>query len=176
MSKGLVIKSNILEFKSVAHRSVKIIQGDLKELTRENYQKFKKKLLKDGICRPAVLWKNEKNELCVLDGTQMVRTLEAMENEGFKVPLMPSVLINASDEKAAREILLSLISQYGTVTTQGLVEFAGNIGLDLPDLQNDFNIPGINFKTVSDEYTKDHTDKEKTQKKLTKCPKCEYEF
>jgi hypothetical protein len=105
----------------------------------------------------------------------MVRTLEAMENEGFKVPLMPSVLINASDEKAAREILLSLISQYGTVTTQGLVEFAGNIGLDLPDLQNDFNIPGINFKTVSDEYTKDHTDKEKTKKQVT-CPNCDHKF
>ena len=122
-----------------------IIQGNLKELKVENYEKLKGNILKFGICSPWHVWDHKgKNE--VLDGTQRTRTMQKMREEGYKIPKLPVTYIKAKTKKEAKEIILSLVSQYGNLTSEGLYEFMSEAGISMGELQASFSFPEINFK------------------------------
>lgn len=165
-TKNIRINSSVTD--RVSHYTLKIIQGDLKELRQADYLKFKKSILKDGFIDPIDVWENESGELSVVGGTQRTRMLSALENEGYQIPLIPVNRIKAGSLKEACEIVLTLASQYGKITNQGLLEFATCAGFsDLKEIEDSFSLPEIKFDKIADEFTKDHTDK-----KPRKCPRC----
>ena len=96
------------------------IQGNLKDLSKENYLKLKKSILKHGFAFPFHAWKSP-DGLKILDGTQRQRTLRSMRDEGYYIPKLPVDFIHAKDEKEAKELILANISEYGNMTGQGLL-------------------------------------------------------
>jgi len=97
-------------------------QGDLKELTEENYEKLKKTILRQGFSEPISIWEHE-GKKNMLNGHQRHTTLVRMEKEGYKVPAIPVSLIQADSLKQAKEKVLTLTSQYGQITRKGYQNF-----------------------------------------------------
>lgn len=155
----------------VPFHKIQILQGNLKDLDASNYLKFKQNILKYGFTSPIHVWVDDDENLLSLDGTQRLRTLTAMENEGYVVPDIPITRIKANSVKDAKKILLSLASNYGTISPDGLFEFIQDLNYGtLKELTEEYTFPTIDFDKLGDEYLKDHTDK--PPKKDKKCPHC----
>lgn len=142
----------------VDYRRVQDLQGNLKDLHTDNHDKLLRVLEKRGFTAPLLIWINEGVPyLC--DGHQRVRVMklnELSDNGNFEVPY---VEIKAANEKEAKEMLLEITSQYGTVTIDGLDEFA--FDLDIPAM--DINFDALNMELLKDEM-KDQEDKKKATK------------
>jgi ParB-like chromosome segregation protein Spo0J len=49
----------------------------------------------------------------ILDGHQRLSALVSLQRDGWDIPAIPVVYVEASDEEEARRMLLSIASQYG---------------------------------------------------------------
>lgn len=126
-------------------------QGNLKELTTENYKKMKKQIEQLGFSDPIAVWRDD-GQLKILGGHQRTRTLKIMRNEGWIVPDVPINEIEAKDEKEAKRKVLAMASQYGEVTSQGLYEFVVDAGIDPGELASGFTLPEIDLPLFNQEY------------------------
>jgi hypothetical protein len=111
----------------IDYRSVKPLQGKLKELTPPNRNKLLRVLSKRGFTTPLFLWKSG-DDFFLMDGHQRQRVMiqHDLNDEGnYNVPY---ILIEAASEADAKAQLLEITSQYGTVTEGGLASFLD--GLD----------------------------------------------
>lgn len=100
-----------------------IMQGNLKSLSQENYQKLKLQILDEGFISPFHVW-NDNGEFKLLDGTQRKITLDRMKEEGIDMPeKFPCIMIKARNKKHAAQLILAISSQYGNITKEGLDTF-----------------------------------------------------
>ncbi len=113
-----------IESKEYAHlEDLNIIQGDLKSLSEENYQKLKLQILDEGFISPFYVW-DDKGTLNLLDGTQRKITLERMLNEGIAMPeKFPIIKIPARNSNHAARLILAISSQYGKVSEESINKF-----------------------------------------------------
>lgn len=125
----------------------KPLQGNLKALSEENYQKLRYQILTYGFSEPVAAWEKD-NKKFIISGHQRVATLKRMIEEGYTVPFIPYVLVDAENEHEAKMKVLSMASQYGTVSNEGLREFIHDLDIDLPDLDQHFSLPGIDLPAL----------------------------
>lgn len=111
----------------------KPFQGDLKFLSDSNYEKLKAEILKYGFTCPLFIWKEGK-QLHILDGHQRVFTLTKMEKEGFTIPKIPYVAIEAETREDAKNVLIGMVNVYGTMNTDGLIKYANEAGISLAEM------------------------------------------
>lgn len=145
-------------------------QGNLKDLTADNYEKLKNSIYKYGFSFPVFFWIDNAGSKWVLDAHQRLRVLKKMREEGFIVPDLPADPIHAGSVKEAKEKLLLLNSQYGKMTQEGFDEFTADI-----------NLEEIGDMLVLDEVMfseKDNREQfgQETEEKKIKCPSCGTEF
>lgn len=117
------------------------MQGGLKSRTDIDFDKIKLSIIKYGFSFPLFCWKADKNYL--LDGHGRFATLCKMQKDGYIIPPLPVVYIQAKDKKEAKQKLLRLNSQYGKMSKESVLEFAEDIDLNfdeiaLPDTTIDF--------------------------------------
>lgn len=112
------------------------IQGNLKDLTKVNYQKLKNSLLKHGFFVPFFVW-NDNGIVRCLDGHQR---LLLMRNEKWFIDV-PVVYVEASNMQEAKEKLLVISSQYGLITQEGYDTFT--FDLDEAYLQEMVNFDAL---------------------------------
>jgi len=129
--------------KRVKLRELVALQKNLKVLTQDSYKKFKKNILRFGIMRPVVIWIKPSGEKCILDGHQLVNTLKVMENEGYIIPDLPVVEVEAKDEREAYARLLALASQYGQLNSDGLYEIIETTSQQLEQVLQYFMSPNF---------------------------------
>jgi 16S rRNA G966 N2-methylase RsmD len=136
------------------------LQGNLKTLSKENYNKLKNSILKYGFSFPVFCWLNN-NKHYILDAHQRINTLKELQKEGYEVPALPTVFIEAENRKQAKELLLQLNSNYGKITDEGLYEFINEIGseLDFEEIKKGVELIGIDFEKFEMEYNEDTKDK-----------------
>ena len=130
-------------------------QGKLKVLSDESYEKLKKSILDLGFSFPVAAWKY-RNKTFILDAHQRVKTLKKMREEGYFVPKLPVVWIEATDRHEAAKKLLAVTSQFGEVTPDGLFGFMEEFGLKSEDLE-DLKFPEIDFDIFCESYFKEKT-------------------
>lgn len=133
-----------------------IIQGNLKELSKENYNRLDKSIKKHGILSPFHIWDDKGNKK-LLDGTQRTKYLKQKKEEGDSIPKLPVTYITATNEKDAREKLLALVSQYGKLTEEGLYEYLSESGIEVSDVDIDCSLPEIDMGHFSDGYFNDES-------------------
>lgn len=128
---------------------LKPLQGNLKEVSKENLDKLIKSILKHGFAFPIFVWENKDDaQLYIIDGHTRLKALYKMKDQGYIIPQIPILLIEAKTEKEAKEKLAAVASQYGKFTAEGVNEFFK--GFDLPSL--DFiDIPFLDFSPVLEE-------------------------
>lgn len=137
--------------KSIALEHLEHFQGDLKDLSQENYERLKREILERGFSEPISVWRH-KGKLWILNGHQRVRTLRAMQDDGYVIPPLPVSIIHAKDEQEARLKVLALTSQYGEMTRQGLYEFMETGGVAIDQVVSSFRFPEIDFPKFMAEF------------------------
>jgi hypothetical protein len=114
-------------------------QGTLKKLSKANQEKLKQRIIRDGFLAPFFIWKHEESYL-IIDGTQRKKVLCVLRDEGYEIPLLPVVYIEAENEADARIKLLSITSQYGEFEKDQLDEWLAEIDRDI---KNTLNLVGV---------------------------------
>jgi len=141
MMKKITVK-NPNNLPTTDYRKLKILQGDLKTLNEENKTKLCKSILKHGYFVPAFLWRSG-GDFWILDATQRYYALEQLEKEGYEIPEIPYVEIEAKNRKDAAEKLLQITSRYGEINPE--TTFFEDFNIDL-DFINDIEIPELDIK------------------------------
>jgi len=122
----------------------------LKELSKDNFEKLKKRIEKKGFWFPFFVWHcKEECKWYYTDGTQRHKVLSWMIESGqYKFPeTFPCVEIFAKDKKEAAEAILTQSTNYGKFTDEGLYGFLNEYGLtdDFADLKDVLELPDINL-------------------------------
>jgi len=119
------------------------LQGKLKKRTDEQLEKICRSIIKHGWAFPEFIWKNEDKNYC-LDGHGRQEAIPRLIKMGYTIPLIPVVYIEAKNRDEAKELLLKCISQFGTVTQEGIADF-----IDFNCDFIDFEIPNISFDNLT---------------------------
>jgi ParB-like nuclease domain len=154
------------------------LQGGLKDLSDGNFEKLKRSILKHGITFPFFIWQSE-GENYILDGTQRDRVLTKMAEDGYEIPPLPCALIQARDRREAAEKILLISSQYGKMTNNSLEDFLSENDLELPELQDELELPSIDLEFFRDgnfEPTGTEDQGRLDEKNPVTCPECGHEF
>lgn len=134
---------------------LKVLQGDLKSLADENYKQLRKEILDLGFSSPFHVWKSGDSNY-ILDGTQRFRTLTKMQADGYKIPFLPIVAVEAKNANEAKRKILALTSQYGKIEKKGLFEFLENSDITPDELDPSFRFPEVDIPAfVNDFYPED---------------------
>ena len=130
-------------------------QGGLKIRDEADIEKAKTSILKYGWSFPFFVWVSGKINYC-LDGHARIKVLKALEDEGYLIPELPVVYIQAKNKTEAKQKLLRLNSNFGHFTKESVLEFAEDIDLNfdeiaLPDSVIDFSESGEVAETEGDD-------------------------
>jgi len=159
-------------------------QGELKSLSKENYEKLKKEILETGFAFAVHCWFDPaKQKYYICDGHQRLRTLRQMRDEGFSIPKIPCIPVHAKDFKEAKRRILQGVSQYGHVEADGLYEFMHDADIKIGDLLNSFDPPHISLAYFAESYfgepkteEEDSSEEKSSSNKIVTCPECNFEF
>ena len=181
------IKVTVDTGKTLPMNYLEVLQGNLKDLSDENYKKLRASIVKHGFSFPIFVWENpEDAKIYILDGTQRCTTLSKMKEDGFSVPQLPVVFIEATNLNHAKEKLAAAASQYGKFTEEGVASFFADMDFDIGAIE----IPFLDFskvieldegKTVEvaahERKIKDYSDEDVIEQELNpdfrdSCPHC----
>jgi len=163
-------------------------QGKLKTLSDESYERLKQSILSLGFSFPIAAWKNQ-NKTFILDAHQRVNTLRKMREDGYLIPKLPVVWVQAKSRQDAAKKLLAATSQYGEITYGGLHEFMVDFKIDIPVLASLFQFPEIDMPRLVLDYFQEEKEvsfkarpgsKDMNEQKLNsfdhQCPKCGFKY
>lgn len=161
------------------------LQGNLKDLTEENYVKLRNSIVKYGFSFPVFVYK-ENDQNFILDAHQRIRTLRKMRDEGITIPDLPADIIHAENRTEAKKKLLLLNSRYGKITREGFDEFIDEpeFKIDEEEMNDLLAIPEVemwNAPTTTNEeegipVNAYNRGAGVTNVKKVTCPSCSHEF
>lgn len=132
------------------------MQGKLKELPEEQYQRLRTEILDSGFAFPVFIWLNPKNKKkMIIGGHQRLKILKRLREEGVKVPPIPYVKIQAADLKQAKRRVLQDVSQYGKIQGQGLFDFMTDAGFKFDDIYTSFDLPDFDMSRFEGQFFSD---------------------
>lgn len=154
------------------------LQSNLKTITDDKLNKLKALILKDGYSFPGFVWhyKTANTEkYYILDSHQRCQALKSLQAEGFVIPKLPVVFIDADNKKHAKQKLLEVSSQFGEYDREGYIQFVHDITVNeyirLVDGVISFDMP--KFEPVrEDEQGK----LDEIKPDIVACPHCGKEF
>lgn len=124
------------------------LQGNLKTLTEVAYEKLKRSIIKHGFAFPFFIWESpEDGKTYIIDGHARRETLLRMRDDGYIIPQVPVILIEAVDLNDAKQKLAVAASQYNEWNPEGIKEFFKDF--EVPEI----HIPHINFEMPPQENT-----------------------
>lgn len=143
-----IVKVNIRGVVNLPLKELNAFQEDIKVLTDENFKRMKEEILADGFSFSPHVFSAEDGTWWLLDGHQRRTCLERMEAEGYHVPLIPCMEVEAESLEHARRLVLAAASQYGTFKVAKLVEFTKKIGIAPVKTVDRFVLPVIGFEKI----------------------------
>lgn len=108
-------------------------QGKLKKLPKKKLEHLKSLILKIGFIAPVFVW-DDAGDYKILDGHQRIQALISLRQDGYDIPLIPVDHIKADNEEQAREMLLSITSQFGEFDKDELQEWIDQVDSDIAEL------------------------------------------
>lgn len=164
MGKSVFINiPNKEKFKEISIYELKELQGNLKDFSKEAYEKLKNRILEVGFKYPFYVWKDDQeNCYYYIDGHHRAKTLLKMKDEGIMIPeFYPVIEIEAKNKKDAATELLHLNSNYGKMTQNGLSDYIKGFNIEKIEIKN-VNIQpiNVNLDKVKDEENKTKNDDE----------------
>ncbi len=166
---------------SISLDDIQPFQDDLKSLSKTDYEKIKKEIVKQGFSEPISVWKNDGKTFC-LNGHQRIRALHGLRDDGYAVDKIPVSIVEASSIKAAKRKILGLAGQYGRVENDELYKFACDNDLDTDEIFEHVRFPEIDELEFLEEFGSGfepgtEADQGKLdEKKPVTCPACNHVF
>jgi len=141
------IKIGEMQIKNIDYRKLQPLQGNLKDLSKKNYEKLKKSFQEKGLFVPMFVWQEE-DVFWLLDGHGRERLfskekavfVDSKGNETFEIP---ALIIQAKDLKDAKEKILLISSQFQRITQEGFDEFT--FDLDASWLEDSINFDAFPY-------------------------------
>jgi hypothetical protein len=138
------------------------LQGDLKEMSLEDYEKFRALVIRDGVNFAMHVWKELQTvksskvfKWWIIDGTGRKRMFTKMRDmDGFTIPPLPCVEIYAASMEEAKLQILSASSAFHKMTHQGLYEFSQGINLPVAKLEK-YSLPHVDLPKYKAEFHHD---------------------
>lgn len=156
------------------------IQGALKMMTKENFDKYHASLVKHGLKFPLSVWHegalapkkaSAGSKWWIIDGHGLHAVVGHMiHEEGWTCPKLPCVEVEAESFLEAKRLVLLKSSAFHTMTEEGLYEFAHEIELPLTELEKYFELPQVNLPRFVASYGESEPKEKDTPKE--KCPTC----
>jgi hypothetical protein len=109
-------------------------QGRLKTITDSKFNDLKKSLIKNGIVSPFYIWKHD-NKIDLSDGHHRYRALIDLQQDGYKIPLVPVCEVFAKDKKEAAQIILTHNARYARMSEESFSDYMIDFGLDYNNLE-----------------------------------------
>lgn len=137
--KNRIIKQGFVDWR----KCVWLQPENLKNQTKEQLEKLKNSILKNGFAMPFFVWEhNGKNY--ILDGHHRQPALEALSGEGLKTPeKLPALWIDAKNEKEAKKFILIYNTSYAKFNKDKVYEFIEEF--DPVELSSEIEIPEIDI-------------------------------
>jgi len=141
------IVSQIIKQSLVNWKSLKWLQSSkLKDIGEHGITKLKNSLKENNFVQPFNVWEDSKGVIWILDGHHREKALTQLEQEGYEIPeTLPANFIDCKDKKEAAKMVLLYSSIYAKITNEGLGEFLDDFDLDLSNLVNEIDLPGLDF-------------------------------
>ncbi len=127
-------------------------QGGLKNRTDGDYAKIIVSIQKYGFSFPFFVWQHDGINH-VLDGHGRLGALQKLKAQGEVIPPLPVVYVNCGNEENAKNLLLRLNSQYGTMTAESVMDFMQGLEFDPAELALPEGI--IDFSLEEKEHLED---------------------
>ena len=149
------IVSQIIKQSLVNWKSLKWLQSSkLKDIGEHGITKLKNSLKENNFVQPFNVWEDSKGVIWILDGHHREKALTQLEAEGYEIPeMLPANFIECSDKKAAAKMVLLYSSIYAKITNEGLGEFLDDFDLDISNLINEIDLPGLDFDSILEPET-----------------------
>jgi len=122
-------------------------QGRFKQRTEKDIKLLVKKIETHGFFAPFFVWQKDGTNL-ILDGHGRYLALDYMRSQGYELPSLPVILIEADDEKQARMKVLEINNVNGTFSKESVLEFSNMLAMDYQDL----HLPGVDFSDVQNMF------------------------
>ncbi len=152
---ALKIQSKIIKQELVNWRNLKWLQSSkLKDLGAKGIDKLKNSLKENNFVQPFNVWQDGKGTIWILDGHHREKALKQLEAEGYEIPeLLPANFVDCIDRKEAAKMVLLYSSIYAKITNEGLGEFLDDFELDISNLLNEIDLPGLDFESALEPET-----------------------
>lgn len=149
------IVSQIIKQSLVNWKSLKWLQSSkLKDIGEHGITKLKNSLKENNFVQPFNVWEDAKGVIWILDGHHREKALTQLEAEGYEIPeTLPANFISCKDKKEAAKMVLLYSSIYAKITNDGLGEFLDDFDLDLSNLINEIDLPGLDFDSILEPET-----------------------
>ena len=119
---------------------LKLEFNDLKADEGRDVTKLVDAIKEHGFITPFFIWKNK----YVIDGKGREKALQTLVDEGWKIPPLPFVEIEAKNAEEAKKMVLLVSSQFGKVTQESFEAFTD--GIDISSLA--FELPAMTFGEI----------------------------
>lgn len=176
MKKVITIPNKLDKFPKISWEDLKdkYELNALKEKEGRDVSDLKQSIIELGFFMPLCLWEDG---AYICDGSGRFMALEMLEYEGYQIPDLPYIPIEAKTKKEAKQKTLAITSNYGMVTPDSIGQFK----LDMEDLNLSFiNIDGYDMEEIDWEPPKTQeidTDELKGKTKHQhECPNCGHKF
>ena len=111
--------------------------NDLKDKKRD-VTNLRASIINDGFIAPFFVWAGHEY---VIDGNKRNVALQMIEADGYEIPELPYVEIEAATLQEAKAIVLKVSSKYGDITKLSFENFT--IDLDVQSLMGTINLPEV---------------------------------
>ena len=141
--------------KLVNWRQLDWFQGELKEITKHQFEKLVQSIIKNGFRDGFKVW-DTGDKKWILDGHQRYEALKEVEKRGYKIPdLLSAEFVECENEAEAAELVVLYSTAYAKISEQGLYEFTHKFELDYNDLEIKYDIPEFDFDHYKANYFED---------------------
>ena len=148
----------------------------LKKKEDRDVGNLKASILAMGFTIPLFIWEKGK---FIADGAGRYLAIELLEYEGYEIPDLPYVPLEAKNKQEAKRLTLAISSQYGLISPDSIGEFT----LDMKEIDLSFiNIEGYNLDSIdwkppqAKEVDMEKMKAEGATKMKHTCPKCKFSW
>ena len=146
------IENHILKTELLDIDHLTPLQGELKKLSDENFNKLRKSLIEKGFQFTVHVWE-QGGTTYIIDGHQRVHVMKQLRKAGWEIPPITCSFVKADTYHDAKELILYSISQYGKIDKQGYDDFTLNEGFDMTS----FDLPDFYLPISFDESQLDYS-------------------
>ncbi|NLW47990.1 MAG: ParB N-terminal domain-containing protein [Firmicutes bacterium] len=123
-------------------------QGELKTRTQDDVDHLITSIQRHGFAFPFFVWRQPNGVCSCLDGHGRIMALTQLEREGYDIPELPVVYIDAENESEARTKLIQINVVSGRYTDTGFRDLVK----DIPDVDlADYNYPDLDLERLDAE-------------------------